>query len=111
MSSSLRGAIWETFVFSELRKQHPDKTDFWYWRDQKGTEVDFLLHAGGQFDLMECKWSVHPDKNDTRHLGKVSQFLGHGNIRSREIICRTEAPYKIDLNDGSPPISVRGLSG
>lgn len=109
MGSSLRGAVWETFVFSELRKQHPDGADFWYWRDLKGTEADFLIHAGGQFDLLECKWSTHPDKNDTRQLAKVSLFIGPDHIRSRGVICRTAAPYKIDLKDGSPPVQVRGV--
>lgn len=109
LGSSLRGAIWETFVFSELRKQQPEGVDYWYWREQKGTEVDFLLHAGGRFDLLECKWSTHPDRNDTRHLATVSRFIGHENIRTREIICRTQAPYKIHLKDGSPPVSVRGV--
>ena len=47
LDSSLRGPIWETFVFSELRKKHPDGVDIWYWREQKGTEVDFLVHSGG----------------------------------------------------------------
>lgn len=109
LGSSLRGAIWETFVFSELRKQRPEGVDYWYWREQKGTEVDFLLHAGGRFDLLECKWSTHPDRNDTRHLATVSRFIGHENIRTREIICRTQAPYKIPLKDGSPPVNVRGV--
>jgi len=110
MDSSLRGAIWETFVFSELRKQHPDGVDIWYWREQKGTEVDFLVHSGGQFDLLECKWSTHPDRNDTRQLAKVSRFIGRENIQTREVICRTQAPYKIDLSDGSPPVWVRGVA-
>lgn len=110
LGSSLRGAIWETFVFSELRKHHPDGVDFWYWREQRGTEVDFLVYSGGQFDLLECKWSTHPDRSDTRHLAKVSGFIGHENIRTREIICRTQAVYRIDLKDGSPPVSVRGVT-
>ena len=110
LESSLRDAIWETFVYSELRKRHADKPDIWYWRDQKGTEVDFLVHAGGRFDLLECKWSTHPDRADTRHLAKVSQSIGHENIQARELICRTQAPYKIDLNDGSPPVNVRGVT-
>jgi predicted AAA+ superfamily ATPase len=110
LGSSLRGAVWETFVFSELRKQHPDGVDFWHWREQRGTEVDFLVHSGGRFDLLECKWSTHPDKSDTRQLAKVSGFIGHEAIRAREIICRTQAPYKIDLKDGSPAVNVRGVT-
>ncbi|NBB81264.1 MAG: DUF4143 domain-containing protein [Verrucomicrobia bacterium] len=110
LGSSLRGAIWETFVFSELRKGSANKTDIWYWRDQKGTEVDFLIHAGGRFDLLECKWSTHPDRDDARHLAKVSQRIGHENIRSRELICRTQAPYKLDLHDGSPPVHIHGVT-
>lgn len=98
ISSPMIGNIWETFVYSELRKKGEGEEEYWFWRDLHGLEVDFLQHRGGRFDLIECKWSEHPEVTDAKNLSKVSSILGVKHIRSQQILSRTKHPYKLTLS-------------
>ena len=60
-TSPLAGALWETTVFTEIRK-HLASGGGWqlaYWRDRT-KEADFLLHRAGRFLLADAKWSEQP---------------------------------------------------
>ncbi|MCI5065330.1 ATP-binding protein [bacterium] len=93
LKSPMLGGIWETFVYSELRKEKTENSEFWFWRDSHGLEVDFLEHHGGKFHLLECKWSEHPDKHDGQALLKVAQQLGVENVEKATIVSQARAPY------------------
>ena len=57
LTSPALGAVWETFVFAEMRKLNEGESapvNFWYYRDQRGQEVDFVRDAGGVF----TSWSA-----------------------------------------------------
>ena len=72
--SPYAGAVWETLVFSELRKlvqQGQRQVNFWYYRDQRAQEIDFVLEAGGRLTLLECKWREQLTVKDARHLVAV----------------------------------------
>lgn len=110
--SPLLGAVWETFVYSELRKRaalNPDTAkSIWFYRDAQNHELDFLTLAGGQMDLFECKWTENPDKKsidalmNSRDLLKKSRSQRMG---TSYLICRTEASHRsgdaslVDPND------------
>ena len=54
----LRGAIFESFVVSELRKQflhHGERAPVWFWRDRAGHEVDALVDLGVRRVPIEAK--------------------------------------------------------
>lgn len=54
----LRGAIFETWVISELRKQalnHGLPSQFYFWRDSNGNEVDLLIERAGKLQPIEIK--------------------------------------------------------
>jgi predicted AAA+ superfamily ATPase len=58
--SPFAGFLWETFVFSEIRKQNrlrksPKK--IWFYRDQRAREIDFILEGAGKVHFLECKWT------------------------------------------------------
>lgn len=51
------GAIWETFVFAQLRgreRRAGHAGSLFFWRDRT-REVDFLVDAGGRLELFEAK--------------------------------------------------------
>ena len=78
LGSPLLGAVWETFVFAELRKYNEASGRpfrLFHYRDHRGGEVDFVLEAGGALHYLECKWSEHPTARDTRALGVVHADL------------------------------------
>lgn len=62
-----RGQIWENFTFTELFKTYdliPNKHIFFY-RDQNGVEIDFILEKKSTISLLEVKDS---EKVDNRKL-------------------------------------------
>lgn len=64
------GAIFETWVWSELRKliaiNHG--IDSYFYRTYQGQEVDFLLTRGTRRWGIECKWADGITKNDFKGL-------------------------------------------
>ncbi len=57
-SHPLRGAIFETYVLGELLKKRFNKglqDNIYYFRDNTGNEVDFVLDSGQKIDIIEVK--------------------------------------------------------
>ena len=55
-----RGAIFETFVFTELLKynyNHVMNADIYFYRESHGSEIDFLIPSGNDFIAVEVKSS------------------------------------------------------
>lgn len=97
-SSPLRGALWETFVFAELRRWMMNRRggwDLWFWRDRT-REVDFLRHRAGRFDLADAKWTEHPDGRDASTLARVSELLPEGSVDRMALLCRAANPYPLE---------------
>lgn len=97
LRSPYLGAIWETFVFAELRKRRAARGDpgtLAYYRD-RDKEADFLIHRGGHFEIMDAKWTASPTSRDTDALAKVAEHLGIKRITARRILCRAPASYPV----------------
>jgi predicted AAA+ superfamily ATPase len=76
--SSCLGAVWETFLFAEMRKLNAvlaAPVNIWYYRDQRAREIDFVIERGGRLSFVECKWQEHPSHDDARHLLAVHADL------------------------------------
>jgi predicted AAA+ superfamily ATPase len=97
LKSPLLGNIWETFVFAEIRKAQVRNSGSWslhFWRDRH-KEVDFLIHRGGRFELIEVKWSENPSPHDAARLEQVANVVGNKRVIRTSIICRTPNRYPI----------------
>jgi predicted AAA+ superfamily ATPase len=94
--SPLAGAVWETFVFSELRKKvrWEGRGELFYWRDRT-KEADFLIHRAGRFDLLDAKWSENPDAREAAALGKVAAELPPGSVKRKALVARTPNAYPL----------------
>jgi len=113
--SPFRGALWETFLYAELRKTAPyreGRARIWYYRDQYAREVDFVLEDRGTLSFAEAKWTEHPDEGDSRTMGAVhgelASFSGPWKPGGRYILCQT--PRSFPLADGTlalPPWDLR----
>jgi len=58
VSHALRGAIFETFVVSELLKNYHNRgeqPDLYFWRDSAGHEVDLIIERGDRLIPVEVK--------------------------------------------------------
>jgi len=77
-SSHFLGALWETCVFAELRKMNNSSArpvNFWYYRDQRAREIDFIAESGGTLLIIDCKWKETPSKADCETMAAVSNEL------------------------------------
>jgi len=64
----LWGAIFETAVAAELRKQTAflsPTPNFYHWRAYSGAEVDIILEYNGIFHPIEIKAKTNPSRRDT----------------------------------------------
>lgn len=100
--SSMVGALWETFVFAELRKQlafKGEKQNLWYYRDQSQNEVDFIWEKGSELHLIECKWTNSPNASMAKNLDKVAGIFaknsaGMYEVMEKSLVTRAEEHFR-----------------
>jgi hypothetical protein len=107
LASPFAGAIWETLVCAELRRQirfgaRPGQ--LFYLRDRT-KEVDFVIHRGGRFELYEAKWTERPRAADGRAMQKVAEELGERSIVRRGVVCRVSNPHPLEAGGDALPLS------
>jgi predicted AAA+ superfamily ATPase len=100
------GAVWETFVFAQLRARERSAGctgSLFFWRDRT-REVDFVVDAGGRLKLFEAKWTELPDLGDTVNLDFVRDALGGSYVTGGSIVART--PNSFPLANGFRAVPV-----
>jgi uncharacterized protein len=91
------GAIWETFVFAQLRDRERRAGrvgSLFFWRDRT-REVDFVVDAGGRMELYEAKWTEVPDTGDTVNLDFVRNVVGKSRVTAGAVISRTPNSFPL----------------
>jgi uncharacterized protein len=104
------GAIWETFVFAQLRdreRRAGRMGALFFWRDRT-REVDFLVDAGGRLELFEAKWTELPDNNDAVNLEFVRNAVGKSRVIAGAVVARP--PNSFLLSNGFRALPVTELS-
>lgn len=107
--SPAAGAIWETFVFAQLRareRRAGRSGGLFFWRDRT-REVDFVIDAGGRLELLEAKWNELPSESDTGNIEFVRRAIGKARIQSGSIVSR--APNSFMLANGVRVVTVSEL--
>lgn len=107
--SPAAGAIWETFVFDQLRareRRAGRAGSLFFWRDRT-REVDFVVDIGGRLELFESKWTELPAENDAVNLDFVRKAIGKARVTSAAVVCR--APNGFPLADGIRVLPVSEL--
>ena len=69
----LRGALFETFIISELiklRLNQGERPDLYFWRDSNGNEVDVIAEQNGKLRPIEIKSGKTLSSESTRGLKK-----------------------------------------
>jgi len=114
-ASPFVGAVWEGVVFAEMRRHTQARglnRSFWYYRDNVGMELDFLvLGEGARF--IECKWTAQPDASAAKAIRKLAELAtesANAELATARgaIVCRT--PNRYPLADAGVPIWVCALS-
>jgi predicted AAA+ superfamily ATPase len=94
------GAVWETFVFAQLRhreRQAGRSGSLFFWRD-RSREVDFVVDAGGRLECFEAKWTELPSSADSVNLAFMRNAVGESRITTSALVCRPPNAYL--LSDG-----------
>lgn len=109
LDSPAAGAVWETFVFAQLRARERRvgrAHSLFFWRDRT-REVDFVIEDGGRAELFEAKWSEVPRAEDTVNLRFVHEVMGKSKVISGTVVCRARNRYP--LGDGFQAVPVSDL--
>jgi uncharacterized protein len=101
------GAVWETFVFAQLRdrERRGGRTgSLFFWRDRT-REVDFVADTGGRLELFEAKWTELPDVGDTANLDFVRNVVGKSRVSAGAIVCRTPTGFPLPNGFRALPVT------
>jgi predicted AAA+ superfamily ATPase len=104
--SSAVGAIWETFVFAQLRERERvagRRESLFFWRDRT-REIDFVIDTGGSLELFEAKWTELPDIGDTVNLEFARNVIGSSQVAVGAVVSRT--PNSFPFSNGFRAIPV-----
>jgi predicted AAA+ superfamily ATPase len=108
--SPAAGAVWETFVFAQLRarEQTAGRTgSLFFWRDRT-REVDFLIDTGGRLELFEAKWTEQPDARDTVNLEFVRRALGAAAVTGGAVVARPPNSFPFENGFRAVPVTELG---
>lgn len=94
-SHPLFGALFETAVVQELRKQVAatgSATSWYHWRSAGGAEVDLLLEKDDTLYPFECKLTSNPSKRDASGISAFRAAYPNRRIGKGAVICAVERP-------------------
>lgn len=108
--SPAAGAIWETFVFAQLRARERRAArvgSLFFWRDRT-REVDFVVDIGGRLELFEAKWTELPSGGDAVNLDFVLKVLGKSRVASGAVVARTPNSFPLASGFRALPVTELG---
>jgi predicted AAA+ superfamily ATPase len=93
-SHPLRGAIFETWVASEILKQRVHRGEphgLFYYRDLHGAEADLVVTSGDSITLVEAKSGATVSTDMLEMLRKISPALGSRVVPTSILVYGGEA--------------------
>ena len=107
--SAYNGAIFETYVISEIIKSYINngfdaKKYLYYYRDNNGKEIDLLIIKNNIVYPIEIKKSANPGKEAIKNFSVVNKFgleVGNGGV-----ICMKSEIFQIDKENNYIPIEL-----
>lgn len=105
----LKGSLFENFIITELMKMYLNRrlrTQFYFWRENNGLEVDCLIEYKGRLFPIEIKSTQTFTSFPTGNLKKLTELIGN-NIAEPYIIYGGEHDYN---NQGIKVLSWKNLN-
>jgi len=92
-----RGELWENFVYNEYVKtlQLLPGQNIFFYRDQNGVEIDFIVELGGTLHLIEAKAAERVDERKL-NFSKVAKLLPKTTCT---LACMVDESRKIHLQN------------
>jgi predicted AAA+ superfamily ATPase len=108
--SPLWGAIFETAVVNEIRKQllwMATTCNLYHWRSHTGAECDLILERDGIYYPIEIKAKTKPSRNDTTGISAFRNTYPELRIANGLVLCLAEKGFKLSERDYALPWHVR----
>lgn len=107
--SAYNGAIFETYVVSEIIKSYANsglnaKKYLYYYRDNNGKEIDLLIIYNNTVYPLEIKKSANPSQDAIKNFSIVNKF--GMNVGNGGVICMKENLFPIDRSHNYIPIEL-----
>ena len=106
-SSYYAGAVFETFVVSEIIKSYTNKgldpgRHIWYYRDSNKNEIDLIIDYNGRLYPIEIKKSKNPGKSAAKNF----QVLKGTDLEvaNGTILCMIDELFPLDRENICVPI-------
>jgi uncharacterized protein len=100
-SHPLFGALFETAVVNEIRKQcflMSTPPQLYHWRSHGGSECDLILERDGKFYPIEIKAKTRPSKKDISGIQSFIKTYPQLNIKKGLVIAPAEETYSLSNN-------------
>ncbi|MFH0729048.1 MAG: DUF4143 domain-containing protein [Pseudomonadota bacterium] len=111
-SHPLWGALFETAVVAEIRKQCSflsPKPKMYHWRTHGGVEIDIVLEYDGIYYPMEVKAKSNPSRRDTSGISAFRKRHPELPIAAGLILSPTERPIQLSENDYAVPWDLKSV--
>ena len=94
-----KGSLWENLVLSEYIKTHGYKPglNLFFYRDQNGVEIDFVIEAEGKIKLVEAKASERPEPQKL-HFNKVAPLFSSAQVETC-LACQMQSETSLMMKD------------
>lgn len=108
-NSAMAGAMFETYVVSEIIKEYTNKgidvrSRLAYYRDNNGKEIDLMILENGTIYPIEIKKSADPGKDALKNFSVLENLpdkIGEGAV-----ICLSSMEYPLDKKNRIVPIGM-----
>ena len=105
--SSYSGAIFETYIISEIIKSYTNNGKnpnghLYFYRDKNQKEIDLIVIDNGKVYPVEIKQNSNPDKEAIKNFS-VSKKFGM-EVMNGTVLCMCKNIYAIDENNYAVPI-------
>lgn len=98
-NSPYLGNLWENLVFTEFIKEgYQSGKNIFFFRDQNGVEIDFIVEKDGKVFLIEAKSSERPDPRKL-NFNKIAPLFNA--VVNPVVACMVEEKGMIRLQDYS----------
>ncbi len=111
MKSALWGAVWESFVFTEVRKLFLNlgqRPLLWFWRTANGEEIDLLVEeSADRFWGIECKTASEVPLSALKGIHSFRRIYGPMSLPRGRVVCRTVQSFPLVAGgiDAAVPLS------
>ena len=105
----MAGAMFETYVVSEIIKEYANRgldvrSRLAYYRDNNGREIDLLILENGSIYPVEIKKSADPGKDALKNFSVLEKLPG--KTGEGAVICLSSAFYPLDGRNFIVPVGM-----